>query len=118
MQCEFDFSVIAEELQGHDLDIFKGIGIIRPLPLQTLSFNYCKHQIGKSKFLLALETGQGKTALCLAVGCMAAKNGATVCIINASPDLTFRDYKKAEECSKRLNVVINFIQDPIEISTE
>ena len=101
--------MIAEELQGQDLDIFKGIGIIRPLPLQTLSFNYCKHQIGKGKFLLALETGQGKTALCLAVGCMAVKNGANVWIINVSPELTFRDFKKAEECSQKLNVFINFI---------
>jgi hypothetical protein len=30
---------------------------------------------------------------------MAVKNGANVWIINASPDLTFRDFKKAEECS-------------------
>jgi hypothetical protein len=57
LQSEFDFNGIAEELQGHDLDIFKGIGIIRPLPLQILSFNYCKQNIDKGKFLLALETG-------------------------------------------------------------
>ena len=77
--------------------------------MQILAYNFCKLRLGKEKFLLSLDTGQGKTALCLAVGCLAAEQGFSVYIVNGSSDLTFRDYKKAEDCNLKFNFPVNFI---------
>jgi superfamily II DNA or RNA helicase len=81
-----------------DGEYFKAIGIIQPLPLQILCFNFCKRGGADLRHLIQLETGQGKTALCLTIAAAFTKFGRRVLIINDSEDLTFRDFKKAEMC--------------------
>jgi hypothetical protein len=61
--------------------------------------------------MINLETGSGKTALCLTIACHYATTGLKVVIINDSDDLTFRDFKKAEGHCLELGVDINFIKD-------
>lgn len=52
------------------------------------------------------ETGQGKTALCLGIAVTRALRGETVFILNHSPELTFRDHKKAHRVEEIINVPI------------
>jgi superfamily II DNA or RNA helicase len=47
------------------------------------------------RWLIQLETGTGKTALCFAVACKYVDIGFKVLVLNVSEELTFRDYKKA-----------------------
>jgi hypothetical protein len=48
---------IGQELSQVDAGYFKAIGIVFPLPLQIISFNFCKLLGLDSKKLLQLETG-------------------------------------------------------------
>ena len=94
-----------------DAEYFKAIGIVYPLPLQILCFNFCKNLALDSRHLIQLETGQGKTALCLAIGAFFMNDSQKVFIMNQSEDLTFRDFKKAEKCSAALKIDVVFLED-------
>lgn len=65
----------------------------------------------ESRHLIQLETGQGKTALCLAIGAFFINDCQKVFIMNQSEDLTFRDFKKAEKCSAALKIDVVFLED-------
>ena len=42
-------------------------GIQAPLPIQIMCYNYSTTYDSQTHFLIQLDTGMGKTALCLAV---------------------------------------------------
>jgi superfamily II DNA or RNA helicase len=65
------------------------------LPIQNLAFQLCTNFAADEKNFLQYQTGQGKTALCLAIACYLNQLGRRVFIINDSQELTFRDYKKS-----------------------
>ena len=62
----------------------------------------------QGRYLFQLETGSGKTALSYTIACHYACNGHRVLIVNESEELTFRDYKKAEESCKQIEIQVNF----------
>jgi len=79
-------------------DYFQAVGIEAPLPLQTACYNLCTSDSLDGRWLVQLETGSGKTALCFPVACHYSCNGNKVLVVNESEELTFRDFKKAEAC--------------------
>ena len=81
---------------------FQAMGIEVPLPLQAICYNFCSSHDLSGRWLLQLDTGSGKTALCFAVACHYAGLGFRVFVVNGSEELTFRDYKKAEACCRVL----------------
>jgi preprotein translocase subunit SecA len=52
------------------------------------------------RWFLQYETGQGKTALCLGIAMQRALMGHAVLVVNNSPELAFRDHKKAAQVSQ------------------
>jgi hypothetical protein len=84
-----------KEIDKDSIGYFKAIGIEVPLPLQILCFNFCTTVAMMSRWLVRLDTGTGKTALCYAIGSAYAYQGFKVIILNGSEELTFRDYEKA-----------------------
>jgi superfamily II DNA or RNA helicase len=64
----------------------------------------------EGRWLVQLDTGSGKTALCFAVACFYARKGFKVLILNVSEELTFRDYKKALPTAKETEILVNFME--------
>jgi hypothetical protein len=93
-------------LDGDELEIFDAQGITNLLPLQHVCFNICSHALFTGRRFIQYDTGQGKTALCLAIATSRARDGACVFIANSSADLTFRDHKKGSLISGKLKVPI------------
>ena len=60
---------------------------------------------------MQLETGSGKTALSFVIACNAYTKGLKVLLINVSEELTFRDFKKADACSRDLEIPVNFVEN-------
>ena len=60
--------------------------------------------------MIQLETGSGKTALCFTIASYYARKGLKAIIMNESEELTFRDYKKAEEACHNLQLQTNLVQ--------
>ena len=60
---------------------------------------------------MQLETGSGKTALSFVIACNSFFKGLKVLLINVSDELTFRDFKKADSCSKALEMPVSFLQN-------
>ncbi len=58
-----------KEIDQESIGFFKGVGIEVPLPLQILCFNFCTKFASMGRWLVQLDTGTGKTALCYAIGC-------------------------------------------------
>jgi hypothetical protein len=46
---------------------FEALGITNLLPIQEYTFRLCTNPHIKGRFFISYETGQGKTALCLAL---------------------------------------------------
>jgi superfamily II DNA or RNA helicase len=70
----------------------------------------CTSENFDGRHVIKLETGCGKTALCFTIACHYAKKGMKVLIVNESEELTFRDYKKAQETSSNLDLQISIVQ--------
>jgi hypothetical protein len=62
-------------------------------------------------YFLSYSTGQGKTALCLAIAAQRALLGEAVIILNASVELTFRDYKKALSMQSEIDIPLSLAAD-------
>ena len=60
------------DLQAQSKDFFGAVGIENPLPLQALCYNFCTSSSLSRRFLIQLDTGSGKTALCFTIGCFYA----------------------------------------------
>ncbi len=100
----FDFSgfKLDSEIYEDQKPYFLAIGIEDPLPLQVICFNFCTSGNFNGRYVIQLETGCGKTALCFTIASHYAKKGLKAIIMNESEELTFRDYKKAEETCQDL----------------
>ncbi len=83
---------------------FLALGRDDPLPLQVICYNLCSSMNFEGRYVIQLETGCGKTALCFVIACYYVSRGMKALIVNDSEELTFRDYKKAQEASNQLNV--------------
>jgi hypothetical protein len=66
----------------------------------VVAFNLCTSETLLGRWLVLLDTGSGKTALCFTIGCSFASKDYQVLIINSSDELTFRDFKLAEKSSE------------------
>jgi hypothetical protein len=76
----------------------------------VLCFNFCTSSKFQGKWLIQLDTGTGKTALCFTIACFYASQGLKVFIINISEELTFRDYKKSLLNSQTLGIPVSFVE--------
>jgi hypothetical protein len=63
------------------------------------------------RWLIQLDTGTGKTALCFTIACHYANRGQRVFIINISEELTFRDFKRAQSTANMTQIPVRFIED-------
>jgi hypothetical protein len=74
---------------------FSLMGITNLHPIQLLCLNYCIQAPTNEPKFIRFDVGYGKTSLCLALAVESVNKGNKVFVINASKDLTFRDFKKA-----------------------
>ena len=72
-----------------------------------MSYNLITDEAFDGKWMIQLDTGSGKTALCFTVAANYASRGYKSIIINNSDELTFRDFKKAQQAA---------IKVPLEVS--
>jgi archaellum biogenesis ATPase FlaH len=75
----------------------------------VVAFNLCTSEALLGRWLVLLDTGSGKTALCFTIACSFASKNHQVLIINSSDELTFRDFKLAEKSSRVTQILVNFI---------
>jgi superfamily II DNA or RNA helicase len=106
-----DLAGLDSEIDHRAKNYFQAIGIEVPLPLQVLCFNFCTSNQLEGRWLIQLDTGTGKTALCFTIACYYANQGHKVLIINLSEELTFRDFKKAQSSQNITNIPVNFIEN-------
>jgi hypothetical protein len=113
MNPELDLTVynLEREISEVDKEFFSALGIRYPLPLQELCYNFCTATNFSGRWVVQLETGSGKTALCFTVACNYFNKGYRVVIVNNSAELTFRDFMKAERAAKELKIDIHFVRD-------
>ncbi len=74
-----------------------------------VAYNLCTSDSLIGRWLVLLDTGSGKTALCFTIGCSYASKNYKVLIINSSEELTFRDFKLAEKSSEKTKIQVNFL---------
>jgi superfamily II DNA or RNA helicase len=65
---------LQNDLEAQSKAYFSAIGIENPLPLQVLCYNFSTSSRLSGRFLIQLDTGSGKTALCFTIGCYYASN--------------------------------------------
>lgn len=109
---ECDIYDLERDVDEEAKSYFKAIGIEVPLPLQAMCFNFCTSSIFKGRWLIQLDTGTGKTALCFTVACHYASLGKKVFIIHISEELTFRDYNKARQTIDITVISVCLLEDP------
>ncbi len=95
----FPINLLDREMDEFSKTLFLALGIEDPLPLQVVCINFCTSDIFQGRCVIQLETGCGKTALCYTTASYYAHIGKKGLIINESEELTFRDFKKAQEVS-------------------
>ena len=107
-----DIYDLERDIDEEGRSYFKAIGIEVPLPLQAVCFNFCTSSMFKGRWLVQLDTGTGKTALCFTIACHYASLGNQVFIINVSEELTFRDFKKASQTIDSTGISVCLFDDP------
>ena len=79
---------------------------------QSICYQLLTEALPKKRWFIQYQTGQGKTALCLAIGSYFAKASRIVFLVNYSQELTFRDYKKAQAISHEIGINCRHTEDP------
>ena len=98
-----------KELSETDTLLFQACGISCPLPLQLMSYNLATDEAFDGKWMIQLDTGSGKTALCFTVAANYASRGFKSITINNSDELTFRDFKKAQQAAIKIPLEVSHL---------
>jgi hypothetical protein len=83
------------------------------LPAQHILLKFTRPEFRNPRYFFQLDTGQGKTALCYLIALrIVLEKRRKVFIVNKSKDLTFRDYKKAYNAAKDIDVAVAMLDKP------